>query len=122
MRSDVLYLRDIIEASDSIAAFRQSATEDEFSKNDMMRSAVLQKLIVIGEAAAHVGAEVRGKYPEIEWQDVVAMRNFSVHAYFGVVWPIIWVTATEDVPVLRQQVIRILGAEYPEARLENECD
>jgi uncharacterized protein with HEPN domain len=35
-----------------------------------------------------------------------------VHAYFSVSWPIVWVTATEDVPVLHAQIAEILINEY----------
>jgi len=38
----------------------------------------------------------------------VAFRNFAVHEYFAVDWQIVWVTATEDVPLLREKVTALL--------------
>lgn len=52
MRPEKLYLTDIVEAAQSIARFVQGADFDEFEQNEMMNSAVLQKLTVIGEAAS----------------------------------------------------------------------
>ncbi|MEJ5241597.1 MAG: HepT-like ribonuclease domain-containing protein [Anaerolineales bacterium] len=51
MRPEKLYLTDIVEAAQSIARFLQGVSFDEFTQNEMMSSAVLQKLMVIGEAA-----------------------------------------------------------------------
>ncbi len=53
VRPEQLYLTDILEAARSIAVFCKDARFDQFEGNDMLCSAVLQKLIVIGEAATH---------------------------------------------------------------------
>ncbi|MCK4374815.1 MAG: DUF86 domain-containing protein [Candidatus Brocadiae bacterium] len=85
-----------------------------FLGNDLLRSAVLQKLTIIGEAAARLPAEFRRAHAEVEWADVVAFRNIAVHAYFAVDWSIVWVTATQDAPALRAKVAAILEEEYPD--------
>jgi len=113
LRRDELYLRDIVEAADAIADFLVNIQEDHFVGNDLLRSAVLQKLIMIGEAAARLAQDFKARYPEVEWADIVAFRNIAVHVYFSVQWPIVWVTATQDVPALRQQIQSILAAEWP---------
>jgi len=43
----------------------------------------------------------------------LGLRNIAIHQYFGISWDIVWDTATQDVPVLRDQVAAILAAEYP---------
>jgi uncharacterized protein with HEPN domain len=35
-----------------------------------------------------------------------------MHEYFAVNWPIVWVTATQEVPAPRRQVAQILVDEY----------
>jgi len=116
LRPEELYLADIVEAADGIAKFLQDVTRDAFLGNDLLRSAVLQKLSVIGEAAARLSPEFTARHPEVEWPDIVAFRNIAVHAYFDVDWSIVWVAATEDAPALRQQVLRILRAAYPDGQ------
>jgi hypothetical protein len=44
----------------------------------MLRSAVLQKLIIIGEAAAHLPANFCLQNPRIPWVDMINFRNFAV--------------------------------------------
>jgi len=41
-----------------------------------------------------------------------------VHAYFDLDWQILWDAATADIPELRQRVLNILEAEFPEAEPE----
>jgi uncharacterized protein with HEPN domain len=112
MRRDELYLTDIVEAADSIAAFLSGREHDTFLQDDLLRSAVLHKLTVIGEAAARVSADFRERHPEIEWPDIVGFRNIAVHAYFAVDWSIVWVAATHDAPQLGRQVQEILTKEF----------
>ncbi|MCX5654784.1 MAG: DUF86 domain-containing protein [Planctomycetota bacterium] len=117
MRSDALYLTDIIEAADAVAEFVAGLRKETFAGNKMARSAVLQQLTIIGEAAARLSSEFRDRHPEVEWADIVAFRNIAVHAYFSVDWPTVWVTATEDAPALREKVAALLAAEFPDIRL-----
>ena len=111
MRREELYLHDIFDAADAIQRFLNDNDEEEFSSNEMRRSAVLQKLLIIGEAAARLPDSFTGKYPAVPWSDMVGFRNIVVHEYFSVNWSIVWTTATQDVPQLQAHVARILAAE-----------
>ena len=114
MRPEALYLTDIVEAADAVQRFIEGIQREDFNGDEMRQSAVLQKLIVIGEAAARLPMAFREQHPEIEWADIAGFRNIAVHEYFAVSWPIVWVTATQDVPDLRRMVARILADEYTE--------
>jgi uncharacterized protein with HEPN domain len=109
MRPERLYLSDIVEAADAIRRFLVDVdTEESFYEDELRQSAVLQKLIVIGEAAARLSAEFKQQHPEIEWNDIAAFRNIAVHAYFSITWSIVWETVMEDVPQLRRQIVELL--------------
>jgi len=108
MRPEQLYLTDILEATKSIAIFCVDARFDQFEGNDMLRSAVLQKLIVIGEAAAHLPANFCLQNPRIPWVDMVNFRNFAVHEYFSLNWRIVWDTAVHDIPPIEKQIAKLL--------------
>ena len=108
MRRDELYLADIIEATDAIERFLQDISKDDFLNDELRQSAVLQKLMIIGESAARLSQELKSQYPEIEWHDIIAFRNIAIHAYFTVDWRIVWYTAIHDAPILRKQILAIL--------------
>ena len=114
MRREELYLTDMVEAADAIGQFLLGVEQDAFFQNDLVRSAVLQKLIIIGEGAARLPKEFQERHTEIEWKDIVAFRNIAVHTYFAVDWSIVWVTATKDAPELRSKIALILAEEHPD--------
>jgi uncharacterized protein with HEPN domain len=114
MRSEALYLTDILEAARSLELFLEGVSKEEFISDDMLRSSVVHKLIVIGEASNHLSIGLRSKYSELPWEDIIANRNFIVHGYFSISWNIVWETATEYAIPLQEKVFAILEEEYPD--------
>jgi uncharacterized protein with HEPN domain len=112
MRREELYLTDIVEAADAIQRFLKNIEQNTFLQNELLQSAVLQKLMIIGEAASRLSEEFRDKHPEIEWEDIIGFRNIAVHAYFAVEWSIVWVAATQEAPELKRKITDILAKEY----------
>ncbi len=112
MRREELYLTDIIEAGDAIQRFLKDVEQNAFLKDELLQSAVLQKLMIIGEAASRLPKEFRDRHSEIEWEDIIGFRNIAVHAYFAVEWSIVWVAATQETPELRRKIADILTKEY----------
>jgi uncharacterized protein with HEPN domain len=114
MQTEALYLDDIVDAADAIARFLHAIEKETFLGDELYQSAVVQKLIVIGEAASRLSAEFRGRHSDIEGPDIISLRNIAVHEYFGINWEVVWNTATQSVPILREQIAAILVTEYPE--------
>jgi uncharacterized protein with HEPN domain len=108
MRRERLYLQDILDACDALGMFLEGMDLATFLASELHKAATLQKLTVIGEAAARLPQEFRERRSEIEWRDIIAFRNIAVHEYFAVQWDIVWATATDDVPALRRQVSGML--------------
>lgn len=111
-RRERLYLLDIVEAGEAISRFVAGIDRERFVGDDLMRSAVLHKLQVIGEAAGRVSETTRALAPAVPWRQVVGFRNFTVHAYFSVDWDVVWATAIDDAPAITSAV-RILLASLP---------
>jgi uncharacterized protein with HEPN domain len=111
MRREILYLTDIIEAADHIAAFIEGIGFERFQQSELVRSAVVQKLAVIGEAAARISPALKSREPQIPWPQIVAFRNILVHAYFGIDWHEVWQATANRCPALRDQIAQILAAE-----------
>jgi uncharacterized protein with HEPN domain len=112
MRRDDLYLNDIMEAADHIATFLAPTDFEAFQQSELVRSAVAQKLAIIGEAAARTSDSLKGRYPQIPWPQIVAFRNILIHAYFGIDWKEVWKAAQVDCPALRHDVASILATEF----------
>jgi uncharacterized protein with HEPN domain len=114
MRRDDQRLNDILEALDWIATAISGRTEADFLADETLCYAVAQKLTIIGEAVARLSPGVKTRHDSAPWADIVGLRNILVHEYFGVHWPFVWQTAVDQAPVLRRQIVEILGAKLPE--------
>ncbi|RIK46775.1 MAG: DUF86 domain-containing protein [Chloroflexi bacterium] len=108
------YLRDIVQFVGEIEDLCAGVTTEMFISTDVIRSAVLLKLLWIGEAANHIPSDIQTRYPQVPWGRVVAFRNLAIHRYFGISWTRVWDAATVDAPALRAEMKRILTAEFPE--------
>ena len=112
MRSEEQYLTDIVEAADAIARFIAGIDQEAFLQDELRQSAVIQKIEVIGEAAGKISHRLRDRYLELDWPRIVGMRNILVHSYFSVKPGIVWQTATQAVPNLREKIAQILVKEF----------
>ena len=110
MRHEGLYLSDIVEASDHIAEFIAGADFNAFERSELLRSAVVQKLATIGEAAARVSEDLKARHPQVPWPQIIAFRNILIHAYFGIEWDVVWRAAADRCPILREQVAAIFDS------------
>jgi uncharacterized protein with HEPN domain len=75
---------------------------EEFRSDEKTISAVRDKLIVIGEAAKKIPAEVRDAHPEIAWRDMAGMQDILIHAYFRADAAMLYKTSKNRIP---QQVV-----------------
>jgi hypothetical protein len=77
MRRDKLYLSDIVQAADGIARFIAGVEPDAFAQSDLLRSAVVHKLSVIGEAAARVSEDLKIRNPQVPWGADCRISEYS---------------------------------------------
>ncbi|MCX7855683.1 MAG: DUF86 domain-containing protein [Anaerolineae bacterium] len=110
-RDPRLYLEDICEACEKILRYTEGMGFYDFVEDERTFDAVVRNLEIVGEAARHISAEIRQRYPGVDWARIVALRNIVAHEYFGVDEEIIWDIVQNKIPVLLEQVRRILQNE-----------
>jgi uncharacterized protein with HEPN domain len=103
-----LYLKDILDAMDSIEKFVKGMGLDEFKMDDKTSSAVIRKFEIIGEATKNIPDEMKQKYPEIPWRDMAGMRDRLIHFYFGIKYELVWETIKGIIPQLKPLIRKIL--------------
>ena len=107
-RDDTVYLRHVLDAVVRIEEYLQGIGEDVFYEQALVQDGVIRQLEIIGEAVKRLSGELRGRHGHVPWEDVAGMRDKLIHDYFGVDLETVWLTAREDMPVLRAEVIKIL--------------
>jgi uncharacterized protein with HEPN domain len=108
VRDRSLYLKDILNAVESIETFMAGMDFEAFRTDDKTASAVIRKLEVIGEAVKQLPEEVRQRYPDIPWKQVAGMRDKLIHFYFGVEPALIWQTVNNRLPALKATIREML--------------
>jgi uncharacterized protein with HEPN domain len=111
-RSWRLFLEDIAEASSRILRYSEGKDLSAFCADEMAYDAVLRNLQIIGEAAKAVPADVRQGHPEVDWKGMTGLRDVLAHACFGLDDETLWDIVISKIPLLQEQVRRIL-AERP---------
>ena len=82
--------------------------EEEFSLNDDIKEVVCFNLFQIGELANGLSNDFMKKYNVIPWKQIVGMRNRIVHGYDTINLEIVWNTATDSIPNLKNYCEEIL--------------
>lgn len=108
-RNYKLFIKDIIECIDQIDKFISNMSFDEFVLNDIVSSAVIRKLEIIGEASKNIPEDIKAKYNDLPWSEMARMRDKLIHAYFGVDYEIIWRVVRERTPLIKESLIKVIN-------------
>ena len=100
MNEDIIYLRHILEAIESIAEYLKDFDQEAFIKDKKTIDAVVRELEIIGKAANNLSEEFKNSHSDIPFRDMTDMRNMLLHEYFGVDAKIVWDTCKKDFPPL----------------------
>lgn len=75
MKSHQTLAKHILDAINQVEQYTSNVDKDEFLSNFMIQDAVLRKLEIIGEASRRINPEIKEKFSDIPWRDIIAMRN-----------------------------------------------
>ena len=104
-------LQHIIEAIAMINDFIDGQTKESFLNSDIIQNATLFQFAIIGEAVVNIERELLNKYP-YPWHNVRSFRNFIVNEYHAIEIWIVWETAKNDLPKLKEKIETILKNEF----------
>lgn len=107
MRSDRERLGDILQAIEQIERYTVWG-KPTFEQDNLIQDGVLHQIVIIGEAARAVSAELREEKSDLPWSEMVAMRNILVHRYYEVNLSIIWLVVEQNLPELKSKIEAIV--------------
>jgi len=106
--ADLDYLRHMLDAIDRIESFIGDASFDDFLDDELRHNAAIRQFEILGEAAGRVSAETSQGCPEIDWTAITGMRQRLIHGYLEVDLEVVWITAKQDLPELRDRLVRCI--------------
>ena len=102
-------LEHILAAIDRITRYTSGKTYDDLLSDDMMYYAVVKNIEIIGEAANMLTSNFQASHAEVPWKMVKGMRNYIVHEYFQVDDIVVWQVVKDNIPELREQIVRYIS-------------
>lgn len=104
-----IYLRDILGCIDDIHNFVGDKSFEAYQAEGLISAAVERKVQIISEAAYRLGADAEILCPGPDWKGARGMGNVLRHEYNHVSDEVIWKTIKEDLPPMRDAILKALS-------------
>jgi uncharacterized protein with HEPN domain len=107
-RNGDMYLLDILNSIESIEKYLgEERNFTHYEANKLLRRAVERELEIIGEATNRI-LKLDTNFTIYHARRIVDLRNFVIHSYDSIDNVIIWGIVTKDLPLLKEQVVKLL--------------
>jgi len=87
---DEIRLRHILDAIEEIEVYLSKVDFQSFLQDSMIRFACIKQMEIIGEASNHISEKLKSEFTNIEWAQIIGMRNVFIHEYFGIDSSVVW--------------------------------
>jgi len=103
-KDDSYYASKIKDDCDFIIRETEGISFEEFSKDELLQSALMFKVIQISENGKKLSDEYRKRCDKIYWPEVFGLRNRIVHEYGNTDLQVVYESMVFDIPKLRQNL------------------
>lgn len=107
------FIADMLAYADKAQSFVAGMSYEQFEADERTQLAVIHSLLVVGEAARRIPADLQAQCPDVPWREVIGMRHVLAHDYFRVRLKVVYDTAVIFVPkllVALQSIAATLGS------------
>lgn len=116
-KNDYAYIWHMLDAAEKVQKFIVGQNYHQFLHDDMRKSAIERQIEIIGEAANRVSPLYQDNHPEIPWRKIISQRHILAHEYDEILYEILWNVATNHIPVLIEQLKKLLPETIPDVEL-----
>jgi uncharacterized protein with HEPN domain len=102
-----IFLEHILESINLIEEYTADKTRKQFLNSKQLQDAVIRRIEIIGEAVKNIPDDIKGKYKDIPWRNIMGMRDILIHQYFGVDLELTWEVINNNIPELKNQISSI---------------
>lgn len=108
---DLVRLRHMRDYSREALELIEGKGREHLDSERLLGLALVRLLEMIGEAANRVSPEYQSLHPSIPWSQIISLRNRLIHGYDAVDMDILWQILKHDLPILIEELDRILSRE-----------
>ncbi|OGZ74115.1 MAG: hypothetical protein A2908_03460 [Candidatus Staskawiczbacteria bacterium RIFCSPLOWO2_01_FULL_38_12b] len=92
-----------------IELFVNGIDKENFSENQLVQSAVIMQLTLIGEVSKKISSDLKEKVA-LPWKEIAGFRDKAIHNYFDINLDVVWDTISIDLPPLKEGLQEIFHA------------
>ena len=107
------YLWDMINAIDQLQTGLQGKTYEDYQTELLLQRGVERLLEILGEAARRIDRSFHDQHPEVEWADIIGLRNVISHQYDELDLEQLWDILQNRLSPLRQKLQTLLEQMEP---------
>ena len=107
IKRDLVFIEHILNAISNIQLSIKGLSKEDFIETQDLKDANIRRIEIIGEAVKNISEDIKNKYPEIEWKKIIGTRDRLIHAYFRIDLDIMWEIIKNDLPILKNKIIKI---------------
>ena len=106
---DLSRLQDVLSAIKSVEEYTKDLSELQLKEDKLRLHATIYNVQIIGEAIYKLTKDFKQEHPDTPWHLIEKMRHILVHDYFRINFEILWMVIKEDIPLLKEQVIKYIS-------------
>ncbi len=99
-KDDAYYFDRLLKDLLFVRHHMENISQQAFSEDEILQSAMMFRLIQISENARKLSAEYKTSHQQIPWNAVYGLRNRIVHDYGAVDLQVVYMTLANDIPEL----------------------
>lgn len=117
-KRDAVIVEKVLHYCEEIAKTHEAFHNDKelfFNKEDgfIYRNSITMPILQIGELVKNLSEEFTTKYSAMAWKAIAGMRDVFAHHYGSIDYEMTWNTSVEDIPALKEYLMKIQQEEAP---------
>ncbi len=106
-----IFIEHILKSIERIESFSKGISKEKLFENELIQSAIIRQIEIIGEAVKNFPKEFTKKYSSVSWSEIARTRDKLIHHYFGVDLESVWKVVKDDLPKLKKEINKIIKQE-----------
>ena len=103
-----LYLTHISDSVNQIESYLRGVSEEDYHNSKQVQDAIIRQFEIIGEATKNISDDFKKLHPEVPWRQMAGMRDVLIHGYIDVDIDLVYNTARDQIPRLKEQLVKLL--------------
>jgi uncharacterized protein with HEPN domain len=107
VKDDRVYLKHILRCVARIEEYTRGGRE-MFLSTSIVQDATLRNLQTLAESTQRLSADLKSRYPNVDWRALSGFRNVLVHDYLGIDLDYVYQSIQDQIPALKSAVQALL--------------